>query len=306
MKNLIITFVLISILGICKANSIDEPERTVIAISGLNLRATPTIDGEIIARVPYLDQVALLSEAVSPTDTLGTVNYGDHVHDVWTDHIMGEWVKVKYQDKEGYVFNAYLMYDRWEEPLQTEECQYAISFDGLNCVDNIHRNKDIKWKGIFKNGEGYEMRDVQLSYYMSPDIDLGDWFATTTQSEEAPLFMIGAAGDQFSNGPVEGTYFDGGNYFDYSMDSATVENITIHFLEEEAYLTIDEGDQQQKVILDYGIQILWKGDLDGDGKNDYVFTTGEESSSTTLYLSSEAKEGQLVQPVASYFSGYCC
>jgi len=305
MKNLIFTLVFISILGICKGNVVNQPERTVIAVKGLNLRESPTLNGKVITLVPFLDKVALLNEAISSTDTLSTVNFSDQDNNIYPDYIVGEWVKIKYQNKEGYVFNAYLMQEHGDQPLHSEENQFAISFAGLNCVDNVHRNKEIKWKGVFKNGDEFEMKEVQLEYYIGLD-EMGAWYGTTTQTNNSPLFIIGTIDDKFKNGQIEGTYFKDRWVFDYSKDFSTYENLTMHILEHEAFVTITEGNQQQKLAVHDGIQIIWKGDLDGDGKNDYIFTSGEVSSSTTLYLSSEAGEDQLVKPVASYYSGYCC
>ena len=306
MKNILFTLVFISILGSYRADATEQIELTVIATGGLNLRENPTLDGKVLATIPYLEKVAVLDEAVSQTDTVGIVNYGDSESNFYQDHVVGEWVKVKHQNYEGYVFNAYLMQEYLDEPSQGKEDQYAISFDGVNCVENIHRNKNLKWKGVFKDRDQFEIRDIRLEYYMSQHDEYGAWCGTVTKANKSPLFMIGAVGDQFKNGPVEGTYYENGWIFDYSSDSSTVENLTLHVLENEAILTITEGRQQQKLNASYGIHIVWKGDLDGDGKNDYIFTLGEESSNTTLYLSTEASEDQLISPVATYYSGDCC
>lgn len=305
MKKLVITFVFISILGICKGSANNQPEQTVIATSGLNLRESPSLEAKVITSIPFLDKVALLQDSVSDREIVDIVNFNGFDHNTYTEQIAGEWVKVKYEDQEGYVFNAYLMQEYFEEPLKSEESQYALSFLGSNCVDNVHRNKNIKWKGVFKNGAGYEIKEVSLEYYMSFE-DMGAWYGVTTQSNDSLLFMIGAAEDKFRTGAIEGTYFEYGVEFDYSKESSTFENLALTIGENETYLTIKEGNQQQKVDSHDGLYILWKGDLDGDGKDDYIFSMGEQSSSTNLYLSSEAEEGQLVKPVASYYSGYCC
>ena len=197
------------------------------------------------------------------------------------------------------------MQEYLDEPLHSAESEYAIAFAGWDCVDNIHRNKDLQWKGLFQTSSGYEMRVVELEYYMDVD-EMGAWYATITQSNDFPLFVIGAVADKFKSGAVKGTYFKDKWFLGHEQGVSTIENLTINFLENESFLTINEGNQQQKIALSEGVQIIWKGDLDGDGKDDYLFTAGEESNSVNLYLSSEAAEGELVKQVASYYPGYCC
>ena len=52
--------------------------------------------------------------------------------------------------------------------------------------------------------------------------------------------------------------------------------------------------------------LYFEGDLDGDGKNDYVISYGVKSSITILYLSSEANRNELIKAVSIFYSGYCC
>lgn len=306
MKKFIITFVLISILGICKGSvTANLPEQTVVAVNGLNLRESPSLKSKVIASIPFLGKVQLLSESESFKDTVGTVCFLDYNKYTYKQYILGDWVKVQYQKQEGYVFNAYLMEEYSEELLHNVDSQYALSFPGTNCYDNVHRNEDIRWKGVYKDGDMYEIRDVQLEYFMSM-LDMDPHYGVTTQSNDSLLFMLGAVGKKFKNGIIEGNFRGYEMGFDLSKDSLTSESLTLQPMEDVVYITITEGDQQQKVKLHSSVFVQWKGDLDGDGKNDYIFTIGEESRSTNLYLSSEAEEGQLVKLVASYYSGDCC
>ena len=306
MKILIISFICISMAGLCKGYATDLPEHTVIAIGGLNMRDSPSTEGQVITSIPFLDKVILLDETSSVRDTLGMIGFEDHSKNMYAHYLLGDWVQVRYQHKEGYVFNAYLMEDETAGLMQSENDQYGITFAAANCVGNIHRNKQIKWKGVFKNGDGYKIGDVRLEYYMSPDEMMGDWFGTTTRGDDFPLFIIGTTGERFRNGAIEGTYFGFNKYFDYTHGSSTIENLTVHVRENGPFLTITEGNQQQNLDAIHGIQVIWKGDLDGDGKNDYIFKKGDKESKTQLYLSSEAGDGELVRLVAAYYSGFCC
>jgi hypothetical protein len=52
-------------------------------------------------------------------------------------------------------------------------------------------------------------------------------------------------------------------------------------------------------------QLLWAGDLDGDGKIDFVTRVTGDGNSVDLYLSGRARGNQLVGPAASTFFGGC-
>ena len=64
-----------------------------LAISGLNLRDKPNINSNVITLVPY-------------GKTVEIIDFTDNKLDV--DNIKGHWVKVKYKNKIGYIFDGYL------------------------------------------------------------------------------------------------------------------------------------------------------------------------------------------------------
>jgi uncharacterized protein YgiM (DUF1202 family) len=62
----------------------------VWARSGLNLRAKPDITGAVIAKANFGDKVTVLP------DTNPVVSYT-------SENVKGEWVKVRWKEKEGYL-----------------------------------------------------------------------------------------------------------------------------------------------------------------------------------------------------------
>ena len=52
--------------------------------------------------------------------------------------------------------------------------------------------------------------------------------------------------------------------------------------------------------------VIWMGDLDGDQQKDYIIEFGQKSSQVVLFLSSQARKGEFVRPVAVFLRGYCC
>ncbi len=52
-------------------------------------------------------------------------------------------------------------------------------------------------------------------------------------------------------------------------------------------------------------RLLWAGDLDGDGKIDFITRVSGDGDSVDLYLSGSARGNQIVGPAASTFFGGC-
>lgn len=91
-------------------------------------------------------------------------------------------------------------------------------------------------------------------------------------------------------------------------------------LEEEGYkdyanykLYLSSGDKEQLLMYmpnfnETFIEIQFVGDLDGDGKPDFIFETSNqyEYNESTLYLSSFAKDGELVKCVGQSGYGLFC
>lgn len=67
----------------------------VWAKSGLNLRAKADMNGAVVGRVSWGDAVTVVTDA----NAVVPFTY---------DNIHGEWVKVRWKEKEGYLFNGYL------------------------------------------------------------------------------------------------------------------------------------------------------------------------------------------------------
>lgn len=306
MKNIFFSlFLLISHFGISMTPSTTHTKQTVIATKGLHLRESAGLSSKIITTIPFLEKVDPVFEAITQTDTISTMNFRDYDGNIYEDYITGEWIKVKYNGEEGYVFNAYLLQGNDYQSTENVNDVYGITFVGLDCVENIHRNKDIQWKGVFKEGDQFEIRDVHISYYLYQDEEYGA-FGTSTEENEDLLFLVGNENDQFNNHQINGKYYTDEWVFDYDQDSSSFENLKLQRDDYSTYLTISEDGIDQKMEVYGVVQLMWKGDLDGDGKNDYILTYGEAGTSTVLYLSSEAEGNQLVKPVAEYYSGYCC
>ena len=65
----------------------------VLAVSGLNLRESPDLNGKVVAKVPFGQKVKFLE---------------DTGQELTVGNLSGHWTKVQYQGKVGYLFDAYL------------------------------------------------------------------------------------------------------------------------------------------------------------------------------------------------------
>jgi len=66
----------------------------VASLSGMNLRSEPSTTGEVVDRIAYAQAVELIRTTGIPFESSG---------------FSGEWIEVKYQDKQGYLFNGFLL-----------------------------------------------------------------------------------------------------------------------------------------------------------------------------------------------------
>lgn len=291
----------------------------VVALSGLNIRSQPDLKAKVLGGIPFMEEVQILKLCSIGIDTIA-----EHVYYTSPRHTYsqrGYWVKVKYRNIEGYVFNSYLL-DLPKERSHTiaglnEE--FGLNYVGQHCFDNIYRDKKIKWKGVYRRENEIVIEPVEISYYA--DIEENEsnytWLRIYVENNEGLMFLLGDKNEVIIEGVIEGKIDDrpgslltihsvAHNLFD-------IENIQIVFEEQSTYPYLylkQEGRKQllnpRNMKLGHPSKIYWKGDLDGDDRDDYIINYGDKAAHSILYLSSQAENGDIVKPVAVFFSGYCC
>ncbi len=125
----------------------------VLAVSGLNLRATPEPAGKVIATVPYGGRVSVLE-----------VTAREHL----AENIKGRWIRARAGGKEGYVFDGFLSRlpaPDIKNPHTMEE--YAESMlgkdggahrDGMTTVQKYKKGVEIQTTGA----EGFNQTDMRI------------------------------------------------------------------------------------------------------------------------------------------------
>jgi len=112
---------------------------TVNAASGLTLRATPKTDGAQVSLIPNKEAVTILDKN-GPGATI--------------DGKSGSWYKVKYKEKEGYVFSAFLNMGSSTNKKEEEESEEQKTFD-----PNKYASPEAEDEGVVAARSGVIIRD---------------------------------------------------------------------------------------------------------------------------------------------------
>ncbi|MEM9858495.1 MAG: SH3 domain-containing protein [Bacteroidota bacterium] len=286
-----------------------QNKANVVAKDGLNIREEPNISSRVVYKAPFLSEVKIMEMNDTKLDTLETFTRYTNGRD-YVDYVLGGWIKIEVEKYIGYAFSAYLI-PLSGDYFKTEDLnnEYGLSFVGSNCVDNVHRNKKIKWMGMYKISGGYSLAEVDLNYFN--DFQELTGFAISTTQNKNLILVIGHEEGRFQPGELNGDYFGWSSGKIVAEGGSKNVATSISFLEankkESSWnLTIHERRGKQTLSKGFPNRILWRGDLDRDEKNDYIIVFGDQVLTAVLYLSSKAENGKLVKAVAEYYFGYCC
>lgn len=297
----------------------------VIAISGLKLRSKPSVRSEIIKKIPFGKNVRLVHKddyGYEVLDSIITKSNSKY-------YAQGFWVRITDGHHEGFLNTAYL-YPVYGPHFMDEKLEkganqdYVLLVPGSNCRGNIITHyHDLKWYGIYKTEIGNDIKPISFQY-LRADGQMVDMSIVVNEDKDLK-YIIGTKADL-----VEG-YLEVGlenrNFYDREAGRDTIERI----IYEDDYCLVKEKGQcnkreyqgnfetrchplfsvyakskeQLQQISDVPM-IDWVGDIDRDGRMDYIVTRGEVNSMTILFLSSERVGNELVRPVGIYYAGYCC
>ena len=301
---------------------VETSQNTVIAKNGLRMRSAPNLQGDKILTIPFGKEVEILSD-LSYGKLLENGETSQDKEANLLDNFVGDWAKISYNGKIGYACNAYLYYSFSDEETLKDEKEKDINQDIVllktesNCISNIYPQKGRYWYGLSENNQ---LEAVEVEYSTSYADGVDAYFLETSSTGDNADFIIG------SKEPMQSIQlyndFTKSLFLTSKMDEKAMailqkHNITFKSKEkdnESFFMLILERDGKQQVLnpnreeqpYDYAVNIEWAGDIDGDGKSDFIISYGEESVQCILYLSSKATGNQLVKPVAVWYTGYCC
>ena len=273
-----------------------------IAIEGLRIRDTMSSSGYVIGTIPFGEKVDVLAPTAAFTETI--------------DSLDGYWVKIKYKELQGYVFSCFLAggITKMDQP-------YYLLIPYGGCGENMFFSLKYNYYGYYESNINDKMESVKISpiFY-----SLENLITIKADSTAQPVFII-ASKETMTSGPRECSYsetnlFSNGVYGCFTKGKKTtgltngkyyldVENFNNPDQPEKKLVMVNQQTKKKQLIAtsQYTLQLIWDGDLDGDGKTDLIiFKGGEKGGDYELFLSSKAKQGNFVKKVATFEAGDCC
>lgn len=136
----------------------------ILAPSGLNLRATSSPGSQKLLTIPYGSKVELLAPAAVP--------------DMMVDNFPGGMAKVKYGDKEGYVFDGYI--SRFPAPEQRQDVK--------KYVEKIRDNRQgVMYEHCTRDYDGYYQEEEAITLYIT---DWAEAYLVARQLFEMPQTIL--------------------------------------------------------------------------------------------------------------------
>jgi hypothetical protein len=268
----------------------------VIAISGAPLQEEPDANAPVIKIIKFGETIQIIEKLHSEIlqDAISETN------------MSGTWVKVKHHNGEGYMFSAFLASGRY--PF-TDANEFDIMLKGRNCVPNFKYSPAHHYYAIYDTDEGAFLKQVKLSFYVIHEIpegaDIWEWYTIDTDFYGSPTFILGAP-KKFQEKKINSVSvqtFEPGSTHQHGAYKIKVDS------KYDGYWTVlNFVDSNGKIIqaIETG-DLIWCGDVDQDGKMDFLYLEGEpKAGSVVLALSSHALPGQAFKIVGNYESSSCC
>jgi len=297
----------------------------VMATNGLNLRTTPSTTGEKIINIPYGEKVQIMHKDHYGLDTIYTIKSQLRDHPVY-----GFWQKVKYGKHEGYVHNAFLSFSKKHinELSKDKNNDYIYLRPGYDCGEEFYNSSEYFWYGYYQQttdtGEPLQKpyrKLIDVEFINTADEMMGS--GTIVKEDRHLQFIIGTKKalpeskmgsilnkrlyhriDQYDEKPDSLVMAEGKIMMCRDYDDENPEGILKFFLtsdNNEQLINIKQGSYFYNLAEQY-IQ----ADLDGDGKDDYIFEYIGKSFNIGLFLSSEAEGDEITKQVSFYQRGPCC
>lgn len=333
MEKLSILFVLLGLSLFANAQNKEE-KMMVISTTGLNFRAEPFTRAEIVGKIGYGEEVVVIEKLKETIYTLNS-KYGRYSEEKsYEIPIKGYWVKATYQGEIGYLFSGYLaptQEDSWQPKSKYLDFNqdYFLLFELGNCWYNFPESNDYYWYGFFiNNDKNGDFKRINPSFYVSEDDGaIGEMSSFYVFSNELsyPIFIIGSKKELREKMNISKSNFNLFDNYEYTydpkilnkrmVDAGIVYQKSEKYPHGETFVKSPNGKlysmgtsrlNLSNIHEHFFDNIVFKGDIDNDEIDDYILRFGDKSSQTVLFLSTAAKEGELVAPVAVYFSGYCC
>jgi hypothetical protein len=304
---------LIASTSINGQKNIIDPGNNYVIASGLRLRENPNQKSKILTVIPFGSRVEYLSNESYGKDTID-VELKDY-----TSKIIGTWVQVKFNKFEGYVLNSYLSYSVKPDPIYGQmNTNFLYLHPGCDCNYNIYNVTKWNFYGFYKiNNDTLQIKKIKVTYTADHEIDYTCPIILSASENKNLEFIIGVKAEMFKDKST--IYYKTVEILNSKNETQQTKELkrfglTLLFQpnknrDDFFELIYSKENKKQKLNLaefNFPTRIKFIGDLDNDGKYDFIISYGETAGPTILYLSSQAKGNQFLKMVASFFSSYCC
>jgi hypothetical protein len=276
------------------------------------------IPGTLLYVVPT-DGALLHREPNEASEVLRSLNFGDSI--VVTEHpfslqeikslrlnpVDSFWVKVKSNEQEGYVLSSQVILSK----IKNTDAPVHLFLASVGCLNYYAFSPHFNYYAVFKNDNGYVLRIIQPNFFGVHEAWEGlawDVYGIGIRGDKKaePLFIFGFE-KTLTEGEIKNIDVlpnEGEEIKETSIHNGMTLVAARH--NEKMHLTFKSAHGKEIQKLDI-LHLLWCGDLDGDGKPDFVYAKGDgETGGIFIALSSFAGEHEVVKEVAFFGIGLCC
>lgn len=288
-----------------------QQDEMVVWATEVNLRETPSIGSRVLATISN-------GEIVKPIYEEGVIVIREQINDIY-----GYWEKVEYKSLVGYIFSTYIG-PKYQHFYEGDHISYFPTVNNWYGIyyDSISRNEIIKKVGVKVVKTKYEgdPKEHKILYTNQRSKSL---FLIAT-NVEMPDREIGLFTKRFENdtkflrpGDSQTLYYksefntvSGVSYNIFSTGTYELENNSLRLSNYKVFLSDRSPIHSQPTLLQDLTQILningvceivYFGDIDNDKKPDLILNRCGNNCIEILFLSSMAKEGELLRSVSVHY-----
>lgn len=300
----------------------------VVAKSGLNYRKSSK--GEVVGKFKYGEKL----EIIEHTTIFESIEDENEL-------IKGEWLGIKVNDNTVYTFGGYLANEKpisepKEEEEEEEEDLYTIllpstyrDWENKNPVDHLNKT----WIALFKKDSKYYINKASYTIELGENECSGDSTKTVNTQNKTLLFIKDSSinyGEIYHHKIEENKIWPeeeialNYNNIEYkiraegefiSPKEALIEKDSNFYADVKNYkLYISTNNNNESLFLeeksfnDTFVKLLFIGDIDSDGKLDFIFEANRhyEEKRVILYLSSIADKSEIIKKSGEIAIGFSC
>jgi hypothetical protein len=290
--------------------------QVVVARSGIKLRERPDLQAKALMVIPF---GAKVYPASSPKSDDPGIRFTD------ADGIMGNWARIRYNGKTGYVCNAYLGHCIYK----MEDNAYLF-LEKISCGGRPYYSDEYTYYGLFLRNQKKQLflQKIRPVFYMER-FKSGNSTAASikAQGPERPFLILACRTPLAGEGLIKNQQLFGRD-FNFAPGATLLENDSVRYTVQVPHSSWELTCQKQasnpkkirgnlphpgwknviqlKDIETGAVQIiredidtaglLWCGDLDRDGRQDFLILSSTDMAPCwLLYLSGGAGDGKLVR-----------